>query len=182
MLRKNRKQPTLCTHQIIIIITITINVGFQSKWYNNITSRNPLRSFCYIHILSMIVCTIFLKMWILLCYTFWYKNEEILILDKWPNCVCKRTSSFDRPHLFYRVLLKFATLRKWRAEEEKEQQHMNLHSEACITLALTYHRQYRTFQNPYHVCRSTFVTKWFPIAQLLHIYTVEICSLYLCKL
>lgn len=107
---------------------------------------------------------------------------QILILDKWPNCVCKRTSSFDRPHLFYRVLLKFATLRKWRAEEEKEQQHMNLHSEACITLALTYHRQYRTFQNLYHVCRSTFITKWFPIARLLYIYTVEICSLYLCKL
>ena len=169
MLRKNRKQPTLCTHQIIIIITITINVGFQSKWYNNITSRNPLRSFVmfmYFHwsyALFSLNCEFS-------CVTHF---DTILILDKWPNCVCKRTSSFDRPHLFYRVLLKFATLRKWRAEEEKEQQHMNLHSEACITLALTYHRQYRTFQNLYHVCRSSFVTKWFPIARLLFIYTVE---------
>ena len=171
MLRKNRKQPTLCTHQIIIIITITINVGFQSKWYNNITSRNPLRSFCYSHILSMIVCTIFYLENV--NFVVLHILIQILILDKWPNCVCKRTSSFDRPHLFYRVLLKFATLRKWRAEEEKEQQHMNLHSEACITLALTYHRHYRTFQNLYHVCRSTFITKWFPIARLLFIYTVE---------
>lgn len=169
MLRKNRKQPTLCTHQIIIIITITINVGFQSKWYNNITSRNPLRSFVIFMYFHWSYALFSLK-----CEFSWVTHfDTILILDKWPNCVCKRTSSFDRPHLFYRVLLKFATLRKWRAEEEKEQQHMNLHSEACITLALTYHRQYRTFQNLYHVCRSTFITKWFPIARLLFIYTVE---------